>query len=235
MMTAHEIVSREEWLIARRELLQREKTFTRQRDALSQARRELPWVKIDKSYVFETDGGQATLAELFGVCSQLIVYHFMYGPEWDDGCPSCSFWADNFNNIPIHLKHRDITFLAISRAPLTTLQAYKKRMQWTFDWASSVESDFNRDFHVSFSADELQGEVDYNYGKTRFPADEAPGISVFCKNSDGEIFHSYSCYARGLDMLNGAYHYMDLVPKGRDEGDLEWSMAWLRRNDQYQG
>jgi predicted dithiol-disulfide oxidoreductase (DUF899 family) len=233
MMTAHEIVSREEWLIARRELLQREKTFTRQRDALSQARRELPWVKIDKSYVFETDGGQATLAELFGVCSQLIVYHFMYGPEWDDGCPSCSFWADNFNNIPIHLKHRDITFLAISRAPLTTLQAYKKRMQWTFDWASSVESDFNRDFHVSFSADELQGEVDYNYGKTRFPADEAPGISVFCKNSDGEIFHSYSCYARGLDMLNGAYHYMDLVPKGRDEGDLEWSMAWLRRNDQY--
>ncbi len=232
-MAANKIVSREEWLSARRELLQREKTFTRQRDALSQARRELPWVKIDEEYVFETDTGWATLVELFGDCSQLIVYHFMYGPEWDDGCPSCSFWADNFNNIPIHLKHRDITFLAISRAPLATLQAYKKRMRWTFDWVSSFESDFNRDFQVSFSAGELQGEVEYNYAKTRFPADEAPGISVFCKNSNGEVFHTYSCYARGLDMLNGAYHYMDLAPSGRDEGDLEWTMAWLRRNDQY--
>jgi len=234
-MKNHKIVSNEEWLAARKQHLAKEKEFTRLRDHLSQERRELPWVKIDKEYVFDGPNGRETLSNLFDDRSQLIIYHFMYGPDWEEGCPSCSFWADNFNGVDIHLKHRDISLAAVSRAQLETLEAYKKRMGWSFKWVSSFGSDFNQDFNVSFTPDEMEkGEMFYNFGITRFPSEEAPGISVFYKNTQGEVFHTYSCYARGLDMLNGAYHYMDLAPKGRDEDDLPYTMAWLRRHDQYE-
>lgn len=233
-MKAHKVVSKEKWLAARREHLAKEKEFTRLRDQLSRARRELPWVKVEKEYLFDGPKGKEKFADLFEGRSQLIIYHFMYGPDWDEGCPSCSFWADNFNGVAVHLKHRDITLLAVSRARYETLEAYKKRMGWDFKWVSSFETDFNYDYHVSFTPDEMKrGEVFYNFHNTQFPSDEAPGISVFYKNEQGEVFHTYSCYARGLDMLNGAYHFMDLVPKGRDEEDLPYTMAWLRRHDQY--
>jgi predicted dithiol-disulfide oxidoreductase (DUF899 family) len=234
-MQDHQVVPGDEWLQARKELLVKEKQFTRLRDQLSQARRALPWEKVDKEYVFENPAGKQTLADLFDGRSQLIVYHFMYGPDWNEGCPSCSFWADNFNGIDIHLRHRDITMVAVSRAPLKTLDAYKKRMGWSFNWVSSLDTDFNFDFHVSFTPDEMEkGEMNYNYETRKFPSEEGPGISVFCKNEQGDVFHTYSCFSRGLDMLNGAYHYMDLAPKGRDEDDLPYSMAWLNRRDQYQ-
>jgi predicted dithiol-disulfide oxidoreductase (DUF899 family) len=233
-MQNHKVVSGEAWLSARKKLLAKEKEFTRLRDQLSEARRELPWQKVDKEYVFDGPDGKETLADLFGGRSQLVIYHFMYGPDWEEGCPSCSFWADNFNGIDIHLKHRDITMIAVSRAPLKTLDAYKKRMGWDFKWVSSLGSDFNFDFNVSFTPEEMEkGEMNYNYEMRKFPSEEGPGISVFYKNEKGDVFHTYSCFARGLDMLNGAYHYMDLAPKGRDEADLSYSMAWLNRRDQY--
>ncbi len=233
-MKNHKIVSRVDWLAARMEHLAKEKELTRQRDRLSQDRRELPWVKVDKEYLFDGPKGKETLAELFEGRSQLIIYHFMYGPDWAEGCPSCSFWADNFNDSVVHLNHRDITLLAVSRAGLDTLEAYKKRMGWSFKWVSSFENDFNRDYHVSFTSDEMKnGEMNYNFRITQFPSEEAPGISVFYRDEEGNVFHTYSCYARGLDMLNVAYHYMDLVPKGRDESNLPYSMAWLRRHDSY--
>ncbi len=235
-MKTHKVVFKDEWLAARREHLAKEKAFTRLRDQLSQERRELPWVKIEKEYVFDGPNGKETLLELFEGRSQLIIYHFMYGPDWAEGCPSCSFWADNFNGITVHLNHRDITLLAVSRAPLGTLEAYKRRMGWAFKWVSSFGSDFNRDYHVSFTPEEMEkDEMFYNFRISKFPSEEAPGISVFYKNEQGDVFHTYSCYSRGLDMLNGAYHYLDLVPKGRDEDDLPHSMAWLRRHDQYEG
>ncbi|PCI42626.1 MAG: thioredoxin [Moraxellaceae bacterium] len=234
-MADHKVVSRSEWLVARKELLSKEKEFTRLRDELSRERRELPWVKVDREYTFDAEGGQETLGDLFGRCSQLVVYHFMFGPDWEEGCPSCSFWADNFNNIPIHLQHRDVAFAAISRGPLKKLIDYKKRMGWGFKWVSSLESEFNQDYHVSFPSDkEEQGDVYYNYHMTKFPMKEAPGVSVFLKDNDGNIFHTYSCYSRGLDMLNSAYHHIDLTPKGRDEDDLPFSMAWVRRHDRYE-
>jgi predicted dithiol-disulfide oxidoreductase (DUF899 family) len=233
-MSMHTIVSKEEWLAARRKHLEQEKEFTRMRDRLSEARRALPWVKVDKEYVFDTPDGAQTLADLFARRGQLIVYHFMFGPEWAEGCPSCSFWADNFNGIDVHLKHRDIELVAISRGRLAQLEAYRKRMGWQFKWVSSYGNDFNRDYQVSFTPEEMkQGEVFYNFERRRFPSEEAPGISVFVKNERGEVFHTYSCYARGLDMMNGAYHYIDLAPKGRDETGLPYAMAWLRRRDQY--
>jgi len=234
-MQDHKVVSREEWLVARKEYLAKEKEFTRLRDQLSQARRDLPWVKVDKEYLFEGPMGQETLSDLSEGRSQLIIYHFMYGPDWEEGCPTCSFWADNFNGIGIHLNHRDITLVVISRAPPAQLETYKKRMGWSFKWVSSFENDFNRDYQVSFTAEEMEkGEVYYNYHIGKFPVEEAPGISVFTKNDRGDVFHTYSTYARGLDMLNGAYHFMDLVPKGRDEDGLPYHMAWLRRHDQYE-
>jgi predicted dithiol-disulfide oxidoreductase (DUF899 family) len=226
------IVSREEWVAARRAHLSKEKEFTRLRDQLSAERRALPWVRVDKPYVFDAPGGKESLSDLFAGRSQLIVYHFMFGPDWGDGCKSCSFWADNFN---VHLRHRDVTLLAVSRAPLDKLEAYRKRMGWSFKWVSSFGNDFNRDFHVSFTPEELaKGEVYYNYGMQKFPAEEAPGISVFDKDAKNTVFHTYSCYSRGLDMLNSAYHYLDLVPKGRDEGGLSYTMAWLRHHDKYE-
>jgi predicted dithiol-disulfide oxidoreductase (DUF899 family) len=233
-MRNHKVVSREEWLIARKAHLEKEKEFTRLRDQLSAQRRALPWVRVEKQYVFDGPDGRESLAKLFDGRSQLIVYHFMFGPEWKEGCPSCSYWADNFNGAVVHLAHRDITMIAVSKARLDTLDAYRKRMGWSFKWVSSFGNDFNRDYGVSFTPEEMSiGEVHYNYRTTKFPSEEAPGISVFCKNPKGDVFHTYSCYSRGLDMLNGAYHLMDLAPKGRDEDGLPWHMAWVRRHDQY--
>lgn len=235
-MPTHRIVSREEWLEARKAHLAREKAFTRQRDELSRERRALPWVRVEKDYVFQGPNGPESLGDLFDGRGQLLVQHFMYGPDWEEGCPSCSFWADGFDGFIVHLAQRDVTMVAVSRAPLDKLDAYKRRMGWRFKWVSSLGSDFNRDFQVLFSPEEMaSGEMTYNYETRGFPADEAPGVSVFARNEAGEIFHTYSCYARGLDMLNGAYHYLDLVPKGRDEDDLPYGMAWVRRHDQYEG
>lgn len=230
----HPVVSQETWLEARKEHLIKEKEFTKLRDQLSRDRRQLPWVKISKDYIFDGPKGKETLAELFAGRSQLIVYHFMYDPSWDEGCKSCSFWADNYNGIDIHLNHRDTTLVTISRAPLEKLSAYKERMGWNFKWLSSYHTDFNRDFQVSFSqVDQKAGKVNYNYRHCNYFSSEAPGLSVFYKNQQGELFHTYSCYSRGLDMLNGAYHLLDLTPKGRDEEDLPHTMSWLYRHDEY--
>jgi predicted dithiol-disulfide oxidoreductase (DUF899 family) len=233
-MTSHKIVSREEWLEARKRLLAREKEFTHQRDALSQERRELPWVRVEKNYVFQGPNGAETLSDLFAGRSQLVVYHFMFAPEWDAGCKSCSFWADNFNGITTHLEHRDVTLVAIARAPFPKLQAYERRMGWSFKWLSSFESDFNFDFGVSFKPEDIaQKRATYNYGPLENSMTDMQGISTFFKDSDGALFHTYSCYSRGVDMMNTAYQYLDLVPKGRDEQGLSFSMEWLRRRDEY--
>lgn len=232
-MKQNPVVSEEEWVITRKRLLAKEKEFTRLRDELSRERRELPWEKVDKQYVFDTSDGKQTLSELFEGRSQLVVYHFMFGPTWEQACKSCSFWADNFNGIVVHLKHRDVTMIAVSRASLEKIEAYRKRMAWGFKWVSSYSNEFNRDFHVSFTPEEMKGPVDYNYTQQKFGSDEAPGISVFYRNPAGSVFHTYSCYSRGLDMLNGAYHFLDLVPKGRDEDALPHTMAWLKRHDEY--
>ena len=234
-MAAHPVVSPSEWLAARKALLQKEKEFTRQRDALSAARRALPWVKVEKNYVFDGPGGKETLADLFAGKSQLIVYHFMLGPDWSEGCKSCSFLADNYDGIGVHLAHRDVSFVTVSRAPLAKIEAYRKRMGWRFKWVSSFGSDFNADFQVSATPEELaNGTAYYNYQKTTFPSDERPGLSVFARDNSGAVFHTYSTYARGLDMLIGAYHFLDLVPKGRDEAGLDYSMAWIRHHDKYE-
>ena len=231
----HPVVSREEWLVARQELLHIEKALTQQRDKLSQQRRELPWVKVEKNYVFETTKGQESLADLFEGRSQLLVYHFMFGPDWEEGCPSCSFVADHFDGIDIHLNHRDVTLLAVSRAPLNKVQTYQARMGWNFTWASSSANNFNHDFHVSFTPEEMNtGEALYNYQKSRQPSEELPGASVFYRDESGTLYHTYSTYSRGLDILIGAYHFLDLVPKGRDEDNLSWPMEWVRHHDKYE-
>jgi predicted dithiol-disulfide oxidoreductase (DUF899 family) len=228
-----EIVSEAEWLVARKDLLTREKEFTRQRDALSAARRQLPMVRIDKEYGFEGPNGRETLSDLFEGRSQLIVYHFMFGPGWEEGCKSCSYLADHFDGANWHLPHRDVTFVAISRAPLAELDPYRKRMGWRFKWLSSHGNDFNFDYHVSATeAEKAKGRIFYNYEVGELMSDEMPGLSVFCKDEDGQIFHTYSTYARGLDPLVGAYNFLDLVPKGRDENS-ESTMEWVRRHDQY--
>jgi predicted dithiol-disulfide oxidoreductase (DUF899 family) len=227
------IVSEAEWLVARKDLLTREKEFTRQRDALSAARRQLPMVKIDKDYVFDGLKGKETLADLFDCRSQLIVYHFMFGPDWEEGCKSCSYLADHFDGANWHLPQRDVSFVAISLAPLSKLEAYKKRMGWRFKWVSSHANDFNFDYHVSFTAhDERKNKAYYNYQSGEFMMDELPGLSVFYKDKEGNAFHTYSTYARGLDILIGTYHFLDLVPKGCDENP-DSTMDWVRRHDQY--
>jgi predicted dithiol-disulfide oxidoreductase (DUF899 family) len=235
MTTQNDVVSHEAWLEARKRLLAREKEFTQERERLSEQRRALPWERIDKRYTFEGAAGTRSLAELFDGKSQLVVYHFMYGVgEGARPCRGCSFWADNFNGIGAHLKARDVNLVAVSRAPLPTLQAFAKRMQWTFPWLSSQGNDFTRDFGVSFSDDELAGDrLIYNYGKTKAHGPDMPGISVFYRDTSGAIFHTYSCYSRGLDMLNNAYQYLDIVPKGRDEASLSSPMAWVRLHDEY--
>ena len=240
-MAKHKLVGHEAWVGARRKHLAKEKEFTRLRDQLSRERRELPWELVEKEYAFEGERGAQTLSELFDDRSQLVIYHAMFNPEtagpkttWtvDAPCFSCSYWMDNFNGITVHLNHRDITMVAVSLAPYPAIAAYKKRMGWGFPWLSSAASDFNFDFNVSFTEDQLaSGKVDYNYSLVPFPMSEAPGASVFLKDGEGHIFHTYSTYARGLDMLNVAYHYMDLVPKGRDEDGK--GQFWVRRRDEY--
>ena len=228
------VVPQAEWLAARKELLRKEKEFTRLRDELSRQRRELPWEKVEKQYVFEGPTGKETLADLFGGKSQLIVYHFMLGPDWKEGCPSCSFLADHFNPSVVHLAARDVQLVAVSRAPLPQIEAFEKRMGWTFKWVSSYGSDFNYDYQVSMSKDEAgSGQAYYNYTMQKFPSEERPGASVFYKDAAGDIFHTYSTYGRGLDILVGAYNWLDLVPKGRDEEGLAHTMAWVRHHDRY--
>jgi predicted dithiol-disulfide oxidoreductase (DUF899 family) len=232
-MENHKIVSQDEWIRARKELLAKEKKLTRDRDALSEERRNLPWVKIDKEYVFDSPKGKITLKELFGDKNQLVTYHFMFGPGWEQGCPSCSMIADTFDGMRVHLSARDVSFVAISRAKLSEIEEFKKRMGWTFKWLSSFNNDFNHDFRVSFTKQELEsGKVDYNYTLQEF-SDEAPGLSVFYKDAKGNIYHTYSTYGRGLDTLLHPYNYLDLVPKGRDEEGLAHSMAWVRHHDRY--
>ncbi|MGB7948255.1 MAG: thioredoxin family protein [Candidatus Binatia bacterium] len=228
------VVSQEEWLAARKQHLIKEKEFARLRDKLSADRRQLPWVKVEQNYVFDGPKGKESLADLFDGRSQLIVYHFMFGPEWEEGCKSCSFLADHIDGSVVHLAHRDVTFVVVSRAPLTKIETFKKRMGWRFKWVSSYGSDFNRDYHVSFPKEEVaSGKVYYNYKTQEFPSEEAPGASVFYKEGNGDIFHTNSAYERGLDMLIGAYNYLDIVPKGRDEEALGFTMAWLRHHDRY--
>ncbi len=231
----HRVVSHDEWIEERKKFLAEEKEFNRVRDSLSQKRRELPWERVEKDYVFDGPNGKETLPQLFGRKSQLIVYHFMFDPEWDAGCKSCSFWADNFNGIDVHLAQRDVTFVAISRAPLAKLEAYRKRMGWSFKWLSSFGSDFNHDYYVTFTPEEMAtGTGFYNYMRQKPPASEMVGVSVFYRDEKGDIFHTYSTYSRGVDMVNGAYHYLDLAPKGRDESGLARNQAWVRRHDEYE-
>jgi predicted dithiol-disulfide oxidoreductase (DUF899 family) len=222
---APRIATRDEWLRERRELLTTEKDLTRRRDDLARARRQLPWVRVEADYRFDTTEGERSLLELFGGRSQLIVYHFMFGPDWEAGCPSCSFWADGYDGISVHLAHRDTTLIAVSRAPLAKLQQYRTRMGWTFNWVSSLGSTFNHDFAVS--------ETDtYNFAPMTETAEELPGLSAFVTH-DGAVFHTYSCYSRGLDGFNPAYQILDVTAKGRDEDSLPWPMAWLHRHDEY--
>lgn len=231
--TSHRVLSHSKWVAARKKLLTKEKAFSRAREALALARRKLPWERVEKGYVFHGPKGAVPLAELFDGRRQLVVYHFMFDPEWKDGCKICSFWADQFERNIVHLKARDVTMVAISRAPLSRINPYKKRMGWTFPWLSSQGSDFNFDYQASCTPEELKsGEAYYNYQHTTAMG-ETPGISVFYKDATGAIFHTYSCYARGMDMMNTAYQYLDLVPRGRDEARLEWPMAWVRRRDSY--
>ena len=235
-MEPHKIVSRDEWIATRKAYLAEEKAFTRARDDLSKKRRELPWEKVDKNYVFDGPNGKQSLADLFGGKSQLIVYHFMLGPGWEAGCPSCSLLADHFDGAVIHLAQRDVSFAVVSRAPLAEIEKFRRRMGWHFRWVSSFGNDFNFDYHVSATPQEkASGKAMYNYEIGEFPSDERPGASAFFKNAAGEIFHTYSTYGRGLDILIGAYNFLDLAPKGRDEDKLEWSMAWVRHHDRYEG
>jgi len=228
----HGVVDRETWLQERRTLLAEEKALTKARDRVAAARRSLPWVRVDRDYTFDTAEGKASLAGLFGDLRQLVVYHFMYGPGWEEGCPSCSFWADNFDGVQTHLAARNTAFVAVSRAPLAKLQAFRARMGWGFRWVSSHDTTFNEDFGVSFGEDHTpDAPVTYNFATTTFPSDEAPGISVFAKGDDGEVFHTYSAFARGLDIINGAYAMLDMTPAGRDEAD--GPMRWLRFHDRY--
>ena len=233
-MENRKVVSKDEWIEARKRLLIKEKEFTRLRDQLSQQRRDLPWEAVNREYVFEGPNGKQTLPDLFDGRSQLIVYHFMFGPGWEAGCPHCSFWADNFNDIIVHLNQRDVTMIAVSRAPYSQLAAYKKRMGWSFKWVSSSETDFNFDYHVSFTPEEMaKNAVFYNYTIQEPGDSEREGVSVFYKDPTGRVFHTYSAYARGIDMLNAAYNYLDLAPKGRDEAGHDFTQFWVRRHDEY--
>lgn len=233
-MSQNKIVSREDWVASRKELLKQEKEFTQLRDKLSQQRRELPWTTVEKDYVFDGPNGKESLADLFGTCSQLIVYHFMFDPEWTEGCKSCSLLADHYSPAIVHLRQRDVSMVTVSRAPLETLLSFKDRMGWTFEWVSSFGNDFNRDFHVTFTPEEMkQGTAYYNYEHKPFPVAEAPGMSVFYKDDAGSICHTYSTYARGLDLFVNTYNFLDTVPNGRDEDGLSFTMEWVRHHDRY--
>jgi predicted dithiol-disulfide oxidoreductase (DUF899 family) len=233
--TASKVATRKEWLEARKALLVQEKAHTRQRDELARLRRELPWVKVEKSYVFDTVEGPKSLGDLFADKSQLLVYHFMFGPDWEEGCKSCSFLADHIDGANWHLPQRDVRLIAVSRAPLAKLQAFKARMGWRFEWASSHGSDFNFDYAVSFAKEDVERDrVRYNFTTgPAFGSEELPGLSAFAKDAHGEVFHTYSTYARGNDALVGAYTFLDLAPKGRGEDGLDFTMEWVRHHDRY--
>jgi len=234
VMPDHQVVSREEWLTARVKLLAEEKEFTRRRDELTRHCRELPWVRIE-DYVFDGPGGKVRLSDLFRGKSQLIIYHFMFHPDWDVGCKSCSFWADNYERVVAHLRARDTNLAAVSRAPVAKIEAFRKRIGWTFEWVScGADGVFNRDFGAYLTKDDLAKEGNNtNYGTRRFTIEDVPAISVFAEDQDGDLYHTYSTYSRGLDMFNGAYHYLDIVPKGRDEEKLKYHMDWVRLRDEY--
>ena len=228
----HAVVSPEEWFAARRALLEKEKALTRLRDEIAAERRALPWVRVDQPYEFTGPRGRASLGDLFAGRTQLIVYHFMFGPDWTEPCKSCSFWAEHFDSIRVHLGHRQTELIAVSRAPVERIEALRARFGWRFPWYSSLDSSFNFDYEVSFTA-EQDGKRLYNFGGQKASTGEMPGLSVFARNESGAIFHSYSTYARGLDALNGTYQLLDLTPRGRDEAGLPWPMAWLRLKDRY--
>ena len=224
---------RDEWRAARLALLEREKELTRLRDDLAAERRRLPWVRLDKQYEFDGPDGRVQMRDLFGGHRQLIVYHFMFGPGWGEGCPLCSFWADSFSAMPIHLAHRDTSLVAVSRASFPEIEAYRQRMGWSLRWYSSAPGDFNYDFGVSASPDQRLRGSEYNFRHVDQPMEESPGLSVFVTTDQGEIFHTYSTYSRGLDAINSGYQLLDLTPMGRDENGLPWTMAWVRRHDAY--
>lgn len=233
-MVDHKIASRKDWLEARKALLVREKAFDKERDALARSLRDLPWVAVEENYVFEGADGAVTLGDLFDGRRQLIIQHFMFGPDWDEGCPSCSFWADGFDPMIVHLNHRDTSFALVSRAPIENLLAYRKRMGWHMTWVSSLKNQFNFDYRVSATEAEMAaGRTHYNYRACDAYSQELPGVSAFYKDRDGTVYHTYSTYARGLDRLNVGYHLLDITAKGRDEDDLSYTQAWIRRHDEY--
>jgi predicted dithiol-disulfide oxidoreductase (DUF899 family) len=231
-----QIVSREEWLAARKRHLVKEKELTRLRDELSADRRNLPWVKVEKTYVFDTPEGKKTLAELFDGCSQLIVHHFMLGPGWESGCIGCSFSADHIEGALVHLEHHDVSLVTVSRAPLAEIEAYQKRMGWRVKWVSSNGNDFNYDYHVSFTPEDIaRGKVFYNHDRREFQSEELSGLSVFCKDANGDLFHTYSTYARGYEMVDSAYMLLDMTPQGRNETGPGYNLTdWVRRHDEYE-
>ena len=227
------VVSQKQWLTARKKFLVKEKKFMKLHDALKLQRRKLPWVKIEKEYVFEGPDGRVTLGDLFGGKSQLIVYHFMFGPGWEEGCAHCSFWADHFDSVNYHIGERDTAFAVISRAPLAEIEPFKKRMGWKFDWVSSNGTDFNFDFNVSFTPEQIKkGVLPYNYTQIKMKIDELQGVSAFYKDQKGDLYHTYSSYARGIDLMNNTYNFLDLTAKGRDENP-ETTQAWVRYHDKY--
>jgi predicted dithiol-disulfide oxidoreductase (DUF899 family) len=231
----HSVVSPEQWLVERRALLAREKELMRLSDQIARERRALPWERIEKSYVFDTAAGPRSLADLFEGRRQLLVQHFMLGPGWEQGCPSCSFMADHSDGMNVHLAQRDVTLVAVSRAPLAEIERFRRRMGWRFNWVSAHGNTFNYDFHVSFTPKELaEGEVDYNYARRSFPAGEAPGVSAFYKDDAGDVFHTYSTYGRGVEVMMGTYHMLDLMPNGRGERDVPHKMEWVRHHDRYE-
>lgn len=229
------VVSHEAWLKAREALLEKEKAFTRLRDELGRETRALPWERVEKDYRFAGPDGALDLGALFAGMNQLIVYHFMLGPGWAEGCKACSLLADHFDPLVVHLRQRDVAFAAVSRAPLEEISAFKGRMGWSFPWVSSADSDFNLDFQVSFTPEQLAGEeAVYNYRQSQgISMSELPGLSVFCRDGEGALYHSYSCYARGLESFLGVYRFLDVVPKGRDEAGLPFGMAWVGLHDSY--
>jgi predicted dithiol-disulfide oxidoreductase (DUF899 family) len=233
-MNQPKIVPADQWLAARRQLLAKEKELTRRQDELAEERRALPWVRVEKPYVFDGPSGKQTLSDLFAGRSQLFIYHFMLGPGWKEGCPSCSLVADHLDGSVVHLAARDVTLAVVSRAPYAEIAPFKQRMGWRFPWVSSNESDFNRDYHVSFSKEQVTtGSFYYNFDTNGFPSEEAGGMSVFAKDSSGAVHHTYSAYGRAGEPLLGVYHFLDMVPKGRDEAGLPWPMAWVRHHDKY--
>jgi predicted dithiol-disulfide oxidoreductase (DUF899 family) len=234
-VTNHPVVTPDRWIAERKKLLAREKELTHLRDEIARERRALPWERVEKNYVFDTPEGRRTLADLFEGRSQLMVQHFMFGPDWEQGCPSCSFMADHTNGITVHLAHRNVTFVAISRAPFAEIERFPRRMGWQFTWLSSHGSSFNYDFRVSFTPEEVaKGELPYNYGTLPYAFEEWPGISVFWKDDGGDVFHTYSTYGRGVEVMMGTYRLLDLTPKGRDERDTFYKMEWVRHHDRYE-